>query len=271
MRIVTSAAELAPLRGSVFVPTMGALHAGHRALIEHATRFAADRPVVVSIFVNPTQFAPGEDFERYPRPLEADLAAVEESGGEFVFAPSVATMYPEGLPDRFEPLPRAAIEPQLEERYRPQFFHGVCTVVKRLFDLVQPSTAIFGEKDYQQLLVIREMVRLLGMEISIEGRPTERDSAGLALSSRNVYLSGEERLRALGLSRALAEARSAADPRGAEAIMQRVLTEHELAIDYAVVRDAETLMPIDSLDSPSRALVAARLGTVRLIDNAPIG
>jgi pantoate--beta-alanine ligase len=280
MRIVTTPAELEPHLGGVLVPTMGALHAGHTALIEHAACIAAGRPIVVSIFVNPTQFAPGEDYERYPRTFDEDLAKAEAAGGRIIFAPTVETMYPEGQPDRFEPLPHVASEPHLEEAHRPQFFHGVCLVVRRLFEMVKPTTAIFGEKDYQQLLVIREMVTRLGLPIAIEGQPTIREADGLALSSRNAYLDGAARRRGLGLSRALAAAgneieqataaRRVVRPGEIERRMREVLAEHELVVDYAVVRDAATLLPLVALDRPARGLIAARAGEVRLIDNAAL-
>ncbi len=184
--------------------------------------------------------------------------------------PSVQVIYPAGQPDRFEPLPRVACEPRLEEQHRPQFFHGVCSVVRRLFELVQPSLAVFGEKDYQQLLVIRAMVETLGLGITIEGRPTVREADGLALSSRNTYLRPEDREKALGLSRALRQARAEGEPARVEESMRQVLREHDLDIDYAVVRDADTLLPLRAFDRPARGLIAVRLGGVRLIDNLPL-
>ena len=272
MRTVSAAKDLAEYAGGVFVPTMGALHAGHISLIEYAAAVADGRAVVVSIFVNPTQFAPGEDYESYPRTLEADLEAARRAGAAVVFTPSVETMYPEGMPTVFEPLPRVAHVPRLEDRFRPHFFHGVCTVVKRLFELVQPAEAIFGEKDYQQLLVIREMVHLLKMDIKITGRPTVREADGLALSSRNAYLEAEERENALGLYLALLAAREVSQPREAEELMGKILAEHGLKTDYAVVRDADTLLPVEAgTGAPRRGLIAARLGKVRLIDNMALG
>jgi pantoate--beta-alanine ligase len=270
MQVLTTPSELTPAAGCVFVPTMGALHAGHTALIEHAARVAGGLPVCVSIFVNPTQFAPGEDFETYPRSLDADVAAIEAAGGRFVFVPSAQVIYPEGQPHRFDPLPRVACEPQLEDRHRPQFFHGVCSVVRRLFELVQPSVAVFGEKDYQQLLVIREMVETLGLGITIDGQPTVRETDGLALSSRNAYLRPEDREQALGLSRALRRAQPKGDPARVEESMRQVLREHDLDIDYAVVRDAATLLPMQAFDRPARGLIAVRLRDLRLIDNRPL-
>jgi pantoate--beta-alanine ligase len=273
MHVVHDPAELVAHAGGAFVPTMGALHAGHLALLRRAGPLA--RPLIVSIFVNPTQFGPGEDWERYPRTLESDLAAAAGAGAEVAFAPDVDTMYPPGGGVPVPALPAVATEPKLEDAERPTHFAGVCQVVARLFDLVRPSVAVFGEKDYQQLLVITDLVRREGDRwggLRIVGHPTVREADGLALSSRNRYLAPGERERALGLSRALQAAMAAGrDPASAEQAMQAVLAEHALEVDYAVVRDARTLMPITTWDGPARALIAARLGAVRLIDNAAIG
>jgi pantoate--beta-alanine ligase len=255
-----------------FVPTMGALHEGHLALIRRAGQ--CGRPIVVSIFVNPTQFGPGEDFERYPRTLEADCEAAEQAGADVIYAPPVEEVYPPDRTSPVPPLPAVATEPKLEDAHRPGHFAGVCQVVARLFDLVQPRWAVFGEKDYQQLLVIRAMVQHFAStepdrwpDLQIIANPTVREPDGLAMSSRNRYLSAAMRERALGLSRALAAAVEPAVPADAERAMQRVLAEHELTVDYAVVRDAESLLPMTTFDRPARALIAARLGEVRLIDN----
>lgn len=248
---------------------MGALHAGHTALIQHAAAIADGRPVIVSVFVNPTQFAPGEDLDRYPRSLERDVAMTEAAGGTVVFTPSVKTMYPDGIPDRFAPLPKVARRPGLEDAHRPHFFHGVCLAVKRLFDLVQPSAAVFGEKDYQQLLVVREMVHLLAMNIEIVSVPTVREDDGLAMSSRNRYLSTSERSSALSLWAALRAANGKATITEAEQAMMDELAPVD-AVDYAVIRDARTLLPVDDEPEPSvplRALIAAQVGPARLIDN----
>jgi len=272
----------AELRGALagakvaFVPTMGALHMGHLALIRRAVE--CGRPVVVSIFVNPTQFAPGEDFNRYPRTLDRDIPAAEGAGADVIYAPSVEEMYPPGAPPPPPlPLPDVAVKPGLEEVHRPGHFAGVCQVVARLFDLVTPRWAIFGEKDYQQLLVIRAMVEHVAAaepdrwpSLQVISHPTIREPDGLAMSSRNEYLSPEDRQRALGLSRALATASNEPSPRAAESAMQHVLEAHELSIDYAAVRDVHALMPIKSFDRPARALIAVRVGSVRLIDNAAI-
>ncbi|TVQ52745.1 MAG: pantoate--beta-alanine ligase [Phycisphaerales bacterium] len=255
-------------RRAAFVPTMGALHEGHLALIRHAESLG--EPVVVSIFVNPTQFGPNEDFSRYPRTLETDLAACEEIGADLVFTPAAEEIYPPGQPPMEIALPPVATEPGLEDAHRPGHFRGVCQVVARLFDLVEPAVAIFGEKDYQQLLVIRAMVKQeqpRWQGLTVTGLPTVRDPDGLAMSSRNRYLDPEQRDRALGLARALQAAHAAQKPDTAEAIMIETLRAHDLAIDYAVVRDSETLMPVGDFSRPTRALIAARLDDVRLIDN----
>lgn len=282
MLVHTNADLSAAIGGSenAFVPTMGALHEGHLALIRKATECGG--PVVVSIFVNPTQFAPGEDFSRYPRSLESDIPAAERTGADVIYAPEAEEVYPPNAEPAVPPLPTIATQPGLEDAHRPGHFEGVCQVVARLFDIVQPRWAIFGEKDYQQLLVIRAMVEQENHssnesasgrwpKLAIISHPTIRDPDGLALSSRNRYLSLEERERALGLSRALGAAAKAATPAEAEAKMHEELQVHQLHVDYAVVRDAVTLRPIDSVDRPARALIAARLDHVRLIDNRPIG
>ena len=288
MRIIRELAALPPAYDGAFIPTLGALHEGHLALIRRAAR-SPHRPIVVSIFVNPTQFGPDEDLDRYPRQLEADVKAAQQAGAEFVFAPGIEAMYPPAPPDTPEAqipipplpgvatpgvaIPGVATKPGLEDACRPGHFEGVCQVVARLFDLVRPRCAVFGEKDYQQLLVIRAMVeqereRWKGLEII--SHETIREPDGLALSSRNVNLDTEQRGRARGLFQALAKAHQAIDPARAEAIMRQTLEAHDLEIDYAVVRDAQTLMPVETLEKPTRALIAARLGDLRLIDNMAI-
>jgi len=257
----------------VCVPTMGALHTGHRALIEYAVSLNAG-PVIVTVFVNPSQFGPNEDFNQYPRTLDTDCAMCESAGADVVFAPSVDLVYPNGVEaGHVPPLSRVATEPGLDDACRPGHFAGVCQVVYRLFELVKPAVAIFGEKDYQQLLVIRAMVESEQMGIDIIGRPTVREPDGLAMSSRNVYLTPDERRRALGLSLALKQAAHAATPLVAERVMSEILTDHQVDMDYAVVRDAVTLEPIESYetDRPARALIAGRVGTTRLIDNGGVG
>jgi pantoate--beta-alanine ligase len=276
MRLIHSTAELDAFAGAALVPTMGALHDGHGSLI----RLAADegRPVLVSVFVNPTQFAPSEDFERYPRTLESDLEIAARWGAAAVFAPSADAIYPSGLAAAREqaaalPLPAVATRPGLEDRLRPGHFAGVCGVVARLFDLCRPGVAAFGEKDFQQLLVIESLVRMHpgrwpGLRI-LRGR-TVREEDGLAMSSRNRYLSPPQREQALGLSRALQAAHAAQHPATAEAIMAECLAEHGLEVEYAVVRDAASLESSADFARPCRALIAARLPSVRLIDNAPM-
>jgi len=271
MREVKTPEQLADFHGCVLVPTMGALHAGHVALVRRAAQL--DKTVLISIFVNPTQFGPTEDFQKYPRQMARDIELAGEAGAAVVFAPSVETMYPAGAHVEAPPLPEVATEPGLEDRIRPHHFAGVCQVVARLFDLVQPSAAVFGEKDYQQLLVIRAMVKQESPRwgaLDIIAVPTVRDDDGLALSSRNAYLKEGQRGQALGLSRALELASRAADPVEAQTRMHVELNACGLVVDYAVVRDAETLMPMDSFDRPARALIAARLGSLRLIDNAAV-
>lgn len=282
MRVIQSNKELTAALGAmhpVFVPTMGALHEGHLELIRRAAGLALPKaPVVVSIFVNPTQFGPNEDFARYPRMLDADTRAAASAGAQIIFAPEIGMIYPpeeKGLAKPAIQLPPVATQPGLEDAHRPGHFAGVCQVVARLFDLVQPSIAVFGEKDYQQLLVIKAMVAQEGdrwKNLQIVAHPTVREPDGLALSSRNMFLKAHERDRALGLWRGLQAAKGAKTPSAAEAIMQQTLQGHGLQIDYAAVRDAQTLMRIDAFefDRPARGLIAARLGSVRLIDNASL-
>jgi pantoate--beta-alanine ligase len=262
--------------GGVLVPTMGALHAGHAALIRRGVELAGDRKdasgCVVSIFVNPAQFNDPADLERYPRTLEADLEVCRRSGAAAVFSPDVESMYPPppALPVTAPPLPPVATAVGLEDAHRPGHFAGVCQVVKRLFDLLHPAAAVFGEKDWQQLQVIAAMTRECRLPIEIVPFPTIRDEDGLALSSRNRFLSPEQRDAALSMPQALARARSAAEPDRAESLMAEAIRERGLRLDYAAVRDAETLGPITG-GRPGRALVAAWAGRTRLIDNMPWG
>ena len=251
------------------VPTMGALHEGHLSLVRAARERA--EYVVVSVFVNPTQFGPGEDFEAYPRDLEGDLELLEAEGVALVFAPATATMYAPGATVTVDPGPLGDV---LEGAIRPTHFRGVCTVVAKLFGIVAPDLAFFGEKDFQQLAIVRTMVSDLDLPVRVVGCPTIREPDGLALSSRNVYLSPDERAAATVLYRALraAEARALAGERDARALVEvmraEIATEPLVVPDYAEVADAVTLVPLDALDgSPARALVAARLGSTRLIDN----
>jgi pantoate--beta-alanine ligase len=262
------------LCGCNFVPTMGALHAGHGSLVERAR--ADGRPVVVSIFVNPTQFGPREDYARYPRTLDADCALLEPLGAAAVFVPSVEAIYPRGLEAAREEasaitLPEVATRPGLEDACRPTHFGGLALVVGRLFDLVRPARAFFGEKDYQQLRLIEDLVaadRGRFGALEIVPCPTIREGNGLAMSSRNRYLAPEHRDAALALSRALQIAHSAQRVSTAERLMRDTLDGHGLETEYAVVRDARTLLPVTGFERPTRALIAARLGSTRLIDNA---
>jgi pantoate--beta-alanine ligase len=250
------------------VPTMGALHDGHISLVRLARR-RADR-AIVSIFVNPTQFAPHEDFGRYPRRWKADIAALTAEKADLVFAPDVAELYPPGFATRIAPEGPALAG--LEDRFRPHFFAGVATVVAKLLIAATPDVAIFGEKDYQQLLVVKRLVRDLALPIRIVGGPTVREKDGLALSSRNVYLSPEERKRAPLLHRTLQETAAAiakGEPLAAVIARGKAAVERAgFQIDYFEARNAETLAPIVSpKEGPIRLLVAAKLGTTRLIDN----
>jgi pantoate--beta-alanine ligase len=255
-------------RRVLLVPTMGALHEGHRELIRHARRAPGSTVIAVSIFVNPLQFGPHEDLARYPRPLEADLEACREEGVELVFTPRVEDMYPPGADTTVAPGPLAE---QLEGAVRPGHFGGVLTVVSKLFHIVAPDVAFFGEKDYQQLVLIRKMVRDLDFPLRVVGVPTVREPDGLALSSRNVYLSPEERARAATLQRALV-AGASVSARGPEAVVHAARAvlegEPEIGVEYLELRDPD-LGPAPA-EGPARLLVAARLGTTRLIDNVPV-
>jgi pantoate--beta-alanine ligase len=251
---------------------MGALHQGHLALVTEAKRRAP--LAVVSIFVNPTQFGPREDFARYPRDLAADVAKLAPLGADLVLAPDVAAMYSPGDETRVRP---GALAEPLEGAFRPGHFEGVATVVAKLFGIVGPCVAVFGRKDYQQLLVVRRMTRDLFVPVEVVGHPIVREADGLAMSSRNVYLSPDERARALGIVRGLdaAARRFAAGERSARALESAAREPIEPAatsIDYVEARDAETLAPIEG-DVSQRAVivVACRVGTTRLIDNLVLG
>jgi pantoate--beta-alanine ligase len=246
---------------------MGALHEGHRTLVRAAR--ARGGSVVVSVFVNPTQFGPDEDFDRYPRTWDADLAALAEEGADLVFHPAVDEVYPPGsLGVTVQPGPLGDV---LEGAVRPGHFAGVLTVVAKLFNLVRPDVAVFGEKDYQQLTLIRAMARELALGVEVVGVPTVREDDGMALSSRNRYLSPEERSRAATLSRAL-RAGADAGPHGADAVVaaarELLATAPELALDYLELTDPD-LGPAPTTGA-ARLLLAARVGSTRLIDNLPL-
>ena len=255
--------EVAAIRAAggtlALVPTMGALHAGHMALVAEARRHASH--VAASLFVNPTQFGPNED-----------AAMLEAAGCALLWAPSVATMYPDGHATSIRV---AGVSEPLEGAHRPGHFDGVATVVAKLFVQVQPDVALFGEKDFQQLAVIRKMARDLDLPVRIVGVPTQRDADGVALSSRNAYLSGDERVAARALPRALLEAaRSLRGGEAVEAVLERARGQLREAgfdpIDYVALADAETLVPAGDLARPRRLLAAAKLGRTRLIDNVAV-
>jgi len=273
VQLIIDPASLEPFAGCVFVPTMGALHAGHGRLIEAAVarREPGRAGVVVSVFVNPTQFNDPKDLERYPRTLDADLRLCEAAGASAVFAPTVEAVYPRDArlsPPTATALPGVATLPGLDDAHRRGHFAGVCQVVKRLFELVRPRAALFGEKDWQQLQVIAAMTRGDGLGVEIVPVPTVREKDGLAMSSRNMFLTREDRVRARSLSEALCAANGEGTVRAAEERMRSVLEAARVAVEYAVVRDAETLMPLGETAQAGRALIAARVGSVRLIDNA---
>lgn len=252
------------------VPTMGALHQGHLALVRRA-RERADL-VVVSIFVNPLQFGPTEDLERYPRTLEADVAVLTSLGVDVVFTPTVEEVYPDGpVPTR---VTAGAIGGMFEGRSRPGHFDGMLTVVTKLLNIVQPDIAVFGQKDAQQLFLVRRLVRDLNLPIEILAVPTEREPDGLALSSRNRFLGPAERVAARVLSVALAAASASAD-RGVDAVVaaaqSAIMGEALVKLDYLAIVDEQTFMPVsDDFRGAALVLIAARVGTTRLIDNAPI-
>jgi pantoate--beta-alanine ligase len=254
------------------VPTMGALHEGHLSLVRLARRKA--RRIVVSIFVNPAQFSPAEDFSTYPRTFDTDVAALREEQADLVWAPaSVAVMYPESFATRVVPAGPATAG--LEDAFRPDFFAGVATVVAKLFTQVAPDIAVFGEKDYQQLKVVTRMARDLDLPLRVIGAPTVREADGLAMSSRNVYLTAEERAVAPVLHRVLTLcARKIAQDHAIATILsegREAIARAGFALDYLEARHAETLAAVASAkDGPARLLVAAKLGQTRLIDNVGV-
>lgn len=271
--IVETRAAAARARGRSIglVPTMGALHAGHRSLVQTA-RKRCDF-VAVSIFVNPTQFGPGEDLDRYPRDLERDTKIAGENGVDIIFNPKAGEMYSEGYSTYVN-------EEQLSRglcgRSRPGHFRGVATVVLKLLNIIEPDIAVFGKKDYQQLMVIRKMVADLNLDIDIIGSPTVRTRDGLALSSRNEYLTEEQRQQALAISSTLTQAREAIaegerDPRKIwETISKDLLLHKDIRIEYVEIVDARTLTPVREIIPPVLIAVAASVGNTRLIDNTVI-
>jgi pantoate--beta-alanine ligase len=276
VKVVRSRAELAEARARLpapvgFVPTMGALHAGHASLLDAAR--AASASVVASVFVNPTQFGPAEDFERYPRDEAADLAALSEAGTDVVFVPRVEEIYPPGASTTVDV---GRLGDVLEGASRPGHFRGVATVVTILLSLVRPDTAWFGQKDGQQVIVVRRLVRDLGLPVEIAVGSTIREADGLALSSRNRFLGPDERAAATVLYRALTAAAGAHAAGDADAdrlrdVMHAVLSEELLAQpDYVSVADAETLDELTVVDRPALASLAVRFGSTRLIDCLPL-
>ncbi|GAA3517172.1 pantoate--beta-alanine ligase [Nocardioides daeguensis] len=283
--VARSRAELAGLlagRGTVvLVPTMGALHEGHATLMRIAReRAGVDGTVVVSIFVNPLQFGPGEDLDRYPRTFDADLALAAAEGVDVVFAPVVAEMYPDGVPHEGAVSEAVTVQPGpladvLEGASRPGHFRGVLTVVAKLFGLVRPDVAVFGEKDYQQLALIRRMTTDLCLGIDIVGAPTDREPDGLARSSRNRYLDAEQRQQAAALSRALRAAQARASygvPAARWAAMSVIKAEPGVELDYLALTTTGLgeLPDYPEPGTEGRVLVAARVGATRLIDNLPL-
>ncbi len=273
MRTITTVAEMTAARDAMagtvgLVPTMGFLHEGHLSLVRRA-RVDCDT-VAASIFVNPTQFGPGEDLDRYPRDEERDLTLLRDEGTDFVFMPPSEEVYPAGFDDWIEV--RGPIAERLEGDHRPGHFRGVATVVARLFRIVRPDRAYFGEKDAQQLRVIRRMTDELGLPVEIIGLPIVREPDGLAMSSRNAYLSADERARALALSGALAAAEQGfregeRDASRIRAAARRALDAAGVGVDYVSVADEKTLAELEIIDRPALLLLAARVGATRLIDN----
>jgi pantoate--beta-alanine ligase len=267
--------ERSKLVGRVaLVPTMGALHAGHLSLIDIAKKRADN--VVVSIFVNPTQFGPREDFNRYPRPIEDDLAKCKDAAVSLVFNPTADEMYRHGVPHIS--IEMAGMSDVLEGKHRPGHFSGVCQVVAKLFHIIEPDVAIFGQKDFQQLRIIKAMVEALDWPIEIASAPTLRESDGIAMSSRNVNLSKDERKRALSISRALHLAKDelAAGARQTNRLIATMRNELldvgklgrvPVSVDYVETIDPITLKHVESVDGPTVLAIAARVGNTRLIDN----
>jgi pantoate--beta-alanine ligase len=254
------------------VPTMGALHAGHMSLVEVAHQHA--QRVAVSIFVNPTQFGPHEDLTQYPRPLDADLEKCRIAGVDLVFHPTPQEMYHPELPEIVVDLP--ALSSVLEGKHRPGHFRGVCQVVAKLFNILTPTLACFGQKDFQQLRILSAMTQALDWPIQIVACPTLREDDGLALSSRNQYLSPDQRQRALSISRGLFAAQrelqsGLKQTNRLVATIQKPMLEQHLNIDYVAAVDTQSLRPVETVSAPTLLAVAARVGPVRLIDNIIVG
>ena len=277
MKVIKKIDEMKRLRQQLaepigFVPTMGYFHEGHLSLVRQAR--AENPSVVVSIFVNPTQFGPQEDLTSYPRDLQRDLARLDKERTDIVFMPSVAEMYPPQFNSWVE---IGKVSERLEGASRPGHFRGVTTVVAKLFNIIQPTKAYFGQKDAQQAIVIRKMVAELNMNLEIITLPTVREPDGLAMSSRNTYLNGEQRQAAVVLYQALCLAQKlyAGGERNAERIRQEItalIRKQPLAnIDYVSVADAKTLDELDTINSPALVSMAVRIGKVRLIDNVVVG
>lgn len=255
---------------------MGALHGGHTSLIQAAVRRARIEgvPSAVSIFVNPKQFNEQSDFDQYPDRMNDDIAICKEQGVDIVFNPSVDVVYPQHQDVLSNVIiPEIASKPGLEDLYRPGHFEGVCKVVSRLFDLCNPSAAVFGEKDWQQLQCIRTMSKLQNRSLEMIPAQTVREDSGLAMSSRNLNLSDEARIQAVALSQALFSSSHVNTPELAQSLMREMLENNGIIPEYAVIRPSATLMPIPDpavpFHKPCRALIAAMVGGVRLIDNAP--
>jgi pantoate--beta-alanine ligase len=275
MRVIETVSEMREARAALggrvgLVPTMGALHEGHLSLVRQAR--ADNDHLVASVFVNPTQFGQHEDLDEYPRDMERDLRLLEADGVDIVFAPTAQEMYPPGFDEWVEV--RGPLTSRLEAASRPHFFRGVTTVVARLFRIVQPHRAYFGEKDAQQLLVVRRMVREQRLPVEIVAMPTLREPDGLAMSSRNAYLSPEERQAALVVPRALELARMMVQRWGVhdadmlrESLEEYIRQKPQVQIDYVSVADHETLEELTVIDRPALVLLAVRVGSTRLIDN----
>jgi len=274
MRVFQTIAEVRAARGFgalALVPTMGALHAGHLSLVETARSRAG--AVAVSIFVNPTQFGPREDYSRYPRPLESDLQKCEAAGVDWVFTPGEMEMYPVNSPAIVIDLP--TVDNVLEGKHRPGHFRGVCQVVAKLFNIIQPSVACFGQKDFQQLRVLTSMVEALNWPIEMVACPTLRDPDGLAMSSRNQYLSPVERQKALSISKTLFNSQEmvAGGIKQASRLitrMQQDLLAQHLSIDYVAAVDPVTLKNVEVMSGPTVLAIAVRVGATRLIDNVVV-